>query len=472
MIIGDLSIRGRGPSTRESQLIAQTRRSTMRQLRAAGLIDADARMPQSLVDDSGQSDAFTWALERTRRYGQPVTQRQDLDKLQMQFFDLWHIEPLVRHGIDFLVTLMFGGGGPVVEWTEEDGPGAKAWKKFDADNAYSDRLVMQGIHDTLLYGEGGMIHPDRKRESDPSTRAVWLDPAARDGFWGPKTGDSIEKVEGYRRKGGVDELPPWMVTHYRTFTTGNQPRGRPVLEPVFSDIWFLRQVMNSGMLLQEYLQRVLAFIYRLEDSERGEQVEASLKAGEISVDAPRPLEPYVVPAGANLEFPELGERLYAGDKYSRGSEYLPLLRVAWSLGIPIHLLRLEFNEANYASLLSADGPTVAKASRLIKYARPSVIDDVLKVTPGEAPGDDFKVKWPPLIMRDEYKYIEQMNAARRDGMISGETYWGEIGVDPETEQDRMDNERTAALAAEAARRDAMRDGSTVPVGDGGGDGQA
>lgn len=460
-MIGDVRLRGTGSTRREATVRREAQRQVMGRLRQLGVLRGAEHLN---VASDNRIDQLKYHLEKVREWGAPRWVRhEELRALQEDMWQLAHIEPIVGHGIGFRCMLAMGGGVSVsFAGTPKGEKAAAQFAEFDAKTHYLRRRLPKLVSEMMLFGGVLAVHlRPGQNEEGPSTDMRVLDPVTRDGgFDGPVfekfedketglLGQDVESVKGYRRRTGrlntgeEKLIPPHVATHWRWREWGTQGTGRPLYEPCHSELWMLRQSMFNSWVLLEWMQRIMSFMVHVEDRKLSEQ----LKAGDITVEIPNALSAYVVPFGAKMEIPVLKDHLEFGDRDSRGPEYFPERRIAMTLGVPLHFLRMEFNEGNYSSFLSAEGPLVGMGRRDAELIEDTMAEDLEKVLPGFEAGDDYVATVLPMIMRDRDKEMEQHLQAARERIISRRTVQEKFELDPEVEETRLTEEAAARIDA-------------------------
>lgn len=411
-------------------------------------------------------------LEQQRALGAPRLQRaRNLPRLQKDFWDLWHIEPVVKNAVT-MMTALITGGGVFIDVPEEQPGGVmlkKLWDDFDKKNRYSKRVVWKNIHDTLLMGEVvnwfdlSLTSPDERFLGSPH-RVVTLDFISTGGIASVKT-TSLDPLTPtlFERRGTFRALRPDEVTHWKAPAAGNQIHGRPVLESAYDDIWRIRQSGVTLWMHQEWLQRTFAFIYKITDPSMSDKLPESLPI-------PEGLEGIEIPAGVDLEIPALKEHLSAGGRLDDTPVVAPLLRVAQAIQLPYHILVMRFNEANFASLLSAEGPTVKVAEYWAGIFCEYIEADVRKIVGEDA---EITVKITPTVMRDQAQErsstvelllanVIDMRSAREDLGFDHDEIEARMLIEregeeePEEEPEVEEDDEAAVIAEARAESDAAR----------------
>ncbi len=433
---------------------------------------AYARGIESHADGLGSTDNFDQLridLHQQRSLGAPrLSRTSNLPRLQRDMWELWHIEPVVKNAVTMMTALITGGG--IFVDVPEDQPGGTAlkslWDEFDLKNRYTKRIVWKNIIDTLLMGEivnvfdASLTSPDERTLGSPR-RVVPLDFISTGGIASIKT-STLNPMEPllFERRGTFRGLRPDEVTHWKAPAAGNQVHGRPVLEAAYDDIWRIRQSGVTLWMQQEWRQRILSFIYKITDPTNADKLPEKLPL-------PEGLEGLELPPGVDLEIPALKDTISAGGRLDDTPVVPPLLRVAQTIQLPYHILVMRFNEANFASLLSAEGPTVKVAEYWGGIFEEYVEADVRKVVGEDA---EVTVKIKPTVMRNQAEErsstvelllsnIIDMRSAREDlGFDHDEIEKrlviereGEEEEEPEEEEETTTDEDEEAAAIEEAR---------------------
>jgi hypothetical protein len=387
----------------------------------------------------GNYDQLRIDLEQQRSLGAPRTERdKNLPALQRQFWDLWHIEPTVKNAVT-MQTALITGGGVFIEIPEDQEHGKalkERWTEFDRANRYTSRTVWKNVHDTLLMGEvvnwfdRSLNNPNEERRGAPS-RIMPLDFISKGGISSIKTHPQNPfLVTHYTRRGSYDALVPDEVTHWKAPAAGNQIHGRPVLESAIDDIWRVRQSGVTLWMRQEWLQRTFAFIYKIVNPDLADKLPDRLPL-------PEGLEGIEVPAGVDLEIPGLKDSAVASGRFDDTAVTASLLRICQAIQLPYHILTMRYNEANFASLLSAEGPQVKIAEYWATVFEEFVEMDVRKVVGQDA---EIFVDIRPTVFRDHAAERVSITELLLANVLDMRTAREQLGYDHDEIERRLSGE--------------------------------
>lgn len=411
--------------------------------------DALRRAVETYTDDT---DQLKIDKDRFDDFGGPRTRRtRGLEALQREMWHLGHIEPAVVNAIMHLQAIIAGNGIDVEVDPDARTPdgrnAAEVWSQVDEQIDYCSNagLCADAIANTLLFGE--YFHwwrgPGFERFDDQGERprnAIATEVRVMD----PISKDHIQKEESladgspaWQRRGMVRPkiIPAWQVTHWVTGRFGKIERGRPLLESAVDDIWRLRQSRQTSWMLNEYRKRLMTFIYNIIDAEAADNLPDTF-------DIPDPLSILEVPAGAEIEFPDISKANESGAGWrgwaDTGGVRGPMMGISQASQLPIHLLQMDYREGTFAGLGQADGPLAKVASQWQQKFSHPVKADVRQVV-GEDVG--VTVRFRDVIIRDPAEEREAWLKAYELGAISLETLHNKIGVDAEKERERLDRDR-------------------------------
>jgi capsid protein len=157
----------------------------------------------------------------------------------------------------------------------------------------------------------------------------------------------------------------------------------------------------------------------------------------------------IITASKGIEYEMLSPNINATDVKDDGRAML--LAVAAGSGFPEMILTADYSNANYSSSMVAQNPFVREVEDWQDFFEHSYVKPIFAevIRDGKRRGslpegesEECKVEWPPLIMADIEKNNKAREIQRRNKIISNRTWMTKEGLDPDQEEQQMEEEAT------------------------------
>jgi len=341
---------------------------------------------------------------------------------------LYHVDSFARN-IILIYTYLTIGDGIKVDFIEDDGPAKiakKRWKIFTERNEFLDEQVNIVRCMFLLGNWFSVLFPlNEFGESTQKTDIRGLEPLEIQSIQTLK-GD-VRSVVSYTTDFG--EFASEDITHFHVHRVGNTLWGASVLEPLIDDLKRYQGYLQARYFLNKIRASIpLIHIIKGTTPDR--------IASEATKFASQPKPATVIHASdrESWEFPDLN--IKAGGAEDDGRRIL--LSAAAGSGLPEHAVTGDFSKAAYSSTLVAEAPMTKMFLFFQEKLRMKFTKIIHQVIGNNA---RFSVQFPPVLRRKWADDIPNLMQLHGSGVISSETLLNKLGIDPETEKRKVDNEK-------------------------------
>ena len=360
-------------------------------------VSAPAAMMEELEDDEGERNKWAKLVTATLDVWEEFAEREDWGEQEQE---------AVRRG-------------------ERDG---EFFKRL-FPNYFDGRLTLREIEPSSV------VTPDSHSQDKAHSMGIETDPEdtqTRLSYW--VGGEQVEARYVYHLRRNVDR---------------NVKRGVPTFYPVRSNLERAEQLLTN-MSTVSSIQAAIAFI-RYREGKTQEQVKTILsnEADIVQTDATTQKSRYrkALPKGAVLNAP-MGTKYDFPAHSVENDKHLEVLgaelrAIASRLVMPEYMLTSDASNANYASTLVAESPSVRMFERLqATYGRPfkwvfwEVITLAVELAklPPEALLLDLGLEAPSLVVRNKLEEAKTKEIEYRNKVLSRQTWCAETGRDYEREQ--------------------------------------
>jgi len=256
-------------------------------------------------------------------------------------------------------------------------------------------------------------------------------------------------------------VPASEMHHIKIRVDSDVKRGRSLLEPFLKRDKQYEDWLQYRIALN--LVRAAVVLVKKYEKATGEQLSSIRNAQQptredITNDRRqrmlRPGSVFHATGGINYEF--LSPNLQAQDAQHDGRNIL--LSMAAAAGLPEYLFTGDSSNANYASTLVSEGPALREFEywqdffeshyiRLYRWGLEAASEHGLieGLRPEDVEGLPVKAEWPPLMDRNELEHAKALDIYHGMGIMSKEGAARDVGIDWDTEKERIAAEREEAI---------------------------
>lgn len=254
-------------------------------------------------------------------------------------------------------------------------------------------------------------------------------------------------------------IPASDMRHIKIRTDSDVKRGRSLLEPLlrrnkqYEDWLQYRILLNlarSALVLEKTVDGSPSEVQNIRDAR---QTEDTVPGNDRKVRAFEPMTTVTKSKGIEYEFKN--PNLDARDASEDGRNIQ--LNMAAATGMPEYLFTGDASNANYSSTLVSESPAIREFESWQDFFTPhykgiwrEVMTEAAKAgqidpSPEDVAEMEPHVAWPSMEVREEIDHAKAQQVRMNAGILSKQTWAEEAGLDWETEQARMEEERDRAF---------------------------
>jgi hypothetical protein len=378
-----------------------------------------------------------------------------------QAYHLYYRDPLARNIIRVLAHLTIGKGLRV-KFAPEDEPGASERWAIIARNNRWERRYRNVIRLTYLLGEWfvvrrpllgdkywdkGLDRPDHEKIraavaalpperirlcglSPLEVSGVKLSEMDREQARAYTVPESVAKAFSKAGEGFTGAFSASDVTHFRIDDLEIDERGHSILEPVLRQIAYYRAFQLDRLTMTAIRTRI-PIVRKVPGL-----FKASAKTSMESQKMPRPGTIAIVDEKETWEYPGGPNDGTTALNEGRGLQ----LQIAAGVSLPEFIVTADSANGNFASTLVAASPITS----MIADYRNIFLDGFCELIT-EIVGAEPTLEFPEIVTEDIEKLVRAMSLLFNDGAMSLDTYRARVGLDPETEAEKIDQERDEAM---------------------------
>lgn len=369
----------------------------------------------------------------------------NLTRVQQACTSLYLTHPLAKSVIN-AYTMLTIGEGVTINWTPPDARSKQAsrlqmdWNQIERDTRFQQR-IRNTIRSVFTLGEGlTVLYPLNRKSNQRATSFRFIEPdRIREIYYNDQ---DVESVVGYRISGGPGGndlmLSANDVIHHRIGSIGNIPRGIPILLPVLQMLRYWTLFVENRHWLNMIRCRIPVV-----RTMKGSSAQLSAERSRLST-LPRPGTIAIDSESAEWKMPSLNIDAAGAADDAR----LILLGIAAGVGLPEYLVSADAANANYASALVVESPTV----RNILDHQESFSYDICRIVTaltGREAG--FSPQFPPVVRRNAAEMAQAATALVQNNVWSRRTaceMTGKSWVDEDGELQRIRQEEEDGFVAE------------------------
>ena len=273
------------------------------------------------------------------------------------------------------------------------------------------------------------------------------------------SGDA-QNVIGYIWTRGIDDqngkfIPAEEMEHTKIGVDSDVLRGRSIFEPLLKkasqyEDWLQSRIFLSIARSSIYLFRKITGTRTQGQAIRDQEEKERDSTNDQRVRMPK--RGSTVTHGPGIEHEFKAPNLQAQDAQHDGRAIQ--LNMAVGMGLPEYMATGDSSNANYASSLVSEGPAFREfefwqdffSTPFIRVHRWALINGVAAgaiegLTKAKALKIKLFVKWPNIEVRDEKEHAEANEIRKRNGILSGQGWAEDDGIDWPLEKARIEQER-------------------------------
>lgn len=369
----------------------------------------------------------------------------NLTRVQQACTSLYLTHPLAKSVIN-AYTMLTIGEGVTINWTPPEAKSKKSsrvqmeWNEIERVTRFQQR-IRNMIRSVFTLGEGlTVLYPLRRKPGQRATSFRFVEPdRIREIYYNDQ---DVESVVGYRISGGPGGndlmLSADDVIHHRIGSIGNIPRGIPILLPVLQMLRYWTLFVENRHWLNMIRCRIPVV-----RTIKGSSAQLSAERSRLST-LPKPGTIAIDSESAEWKMPSLNIDAAGAADDAR----LILLGIAAGVGLPEYLVSADAANANYASALVVESPTV----RNILDHQESFSYDICRIVSALTGRDTgFSPQFSPVVRRNAVEMAQAATALVQNQVWSRRTaceMTGKSWVDEDGELERIRHEEAEGFVAE------------------------